>query len=1017
MARLVRVVLLAAIGFVFAPAVAQPVQAQDAGLDLAVATAQAEYVPGERVVLTATVTNRGTVPCQVATIASGSVQLTAVTRDGKPVAPQLGAAYPDRPLVDYVRGSMKTVQPGEAVSFRLGSASAGPGEAVAVSTTDALPTGRGLVASWPVTEAGAYVVSARYGVPPFGDLDPAQCAGTTKVATASFTVGSPGPGFPWLWVAIGIGVLVAVAALVLVLRRGRGRGPAAGLVLLLLVAGMTGAGIEPAEAKLDPVPMPPEGATAKSKQDAQDFAAAVSGCMSVFNADASSAPDIKIVMDWLNDPSTTAVRIVPHDGNSFARPYWVGDLATGDYVWGVDPKTGKPVPPVPYEVEVGWDRSWVGEYDNGAPFDSCSTLFHELVHAWSMGHGLDYDWLEAREAMCPYTKDELHPEGDQATEIRATLAENSYRRLHGLKERNGYGKKPAPPSLGDCDSDPAKVPPPDRTHHPVPPGKPGPRPEQTLPNLPNYPAKPPGTGQKTKKGFPGRSQPPGSVARPFPIEQGPGGIPQGGWDGTDRGGGAVAPPSGGGGSDGDPHLATLDHYHYDFQAVGEFTTVRSAGGDLEIQSRQTAMENDRTVSVNSAVATKVGPDKVTFTMNGGDVVVRVNGEATTPARGQRTLPGGGALVRRGSSIMLAEDGYVVRWPDGSSAWLDPLGRWGLRLYVSLVDGRKGQVMGLLGNFDGNADNDLATRDGKPVPVRPSFDQLYRTFGDSWRISQAESLFDYAPGENTEKFTDRAFPEKEVKAGDLPVEQREQARGACLMAGVRNPALMDGCILDVALTGQPVFAVTSGDTQRATTPAPPPPAPPDKETEPLGTLRDGSKVATNRPGSYQLDLGGATDFELVDVTGEISAQVLCPDENVTHVLIGVYQFRLPAPANCRLSVTSANGPYGFRLVTLKHRALPAKIGDRIAGRLDVPGRVDTYRIDSVGDGKIVPTDGSPCEGVALGVSADGERPRVFTPHGACYGLPIANPDPGKPMFLVVWSDNADVVDYTFRIEAG
>ncbi|MFC3452688.1 VWD domain-containing protein [Amycolatopsis speibonae] len=1009
MARLVRVVLLTA----FTLLIAQPALAQDAGLDLALSTGQTTYVPGERVVLTATVTNKGTAPCQVATIAAGSVQVAAVTRDGKAVASQLGAAYHDRPLVDVVRGSMKTVQPGDAVSFRLGSASAGPDGGAEVSSTDVLPTGRGLIASRPLTETGAYVVSARYAAPPFGGLEPAPCAGTTKVATVTFAVGSSEPGFPWLWVSIGVGALLLVAALFLILRRVRGRAPAAGVVLLLLVAGMTGAGVNPAEAKLEPVPMPPEHASEKSKQDARDFAAAVSGCMSVFTADASSAPDIKIVTDWLNDPSTTAVRIVPHDGNSFARPYWVADLATGEYVWGVDPKTGKPVPPVPYAVEVGWDRSWEGEFSNGAPFDSCSTLFHELVHAWSMGHGLDYDWLEARELMCPYTKSELHPEGDEATEIRATLAENSYRRLHGLKERDGYGSKPAPPSLGDCESDPAKVPPPDRTHHPVPPGKPGPRPAQTLPNLPNYPAKPPGTGQKTKGGFPGRSQPPGVVTKPFPIEQGPGGIPQGGWDGTDRG--SVAPPVGGGGSDGDPHLTTLDHHSYDFQAVGEFTVVRSTGGDLEIQSRQTAIENDRTVSVNSAVATRIGPDRVTFTMNGGDVVLRVNGEPTTLARGERKLPGGGTVLRRGSSIMLAEDGYTVRWPDGSSAWLDPLGRWGLRLYVSLVDGRKGQAAGLLGNFDGNADNDLTTKDGKPVSARPSFEQLYRTFGESWRISQADSLFDYAPGESTEKFTDRALPEKEVKVDDLPVEQRDQARGACTMAGVRNPALMDGCILDVALTGQPIFAVTGGNSQRATTiPTTPPDPPPG---EPLGPLRDGSRVTSARHGDYQLDLGGATDFELADVTGDITTQVACPGQNAEHVLIGVHQFRLPTPANCRLTVTGTGGSYGFRLVTLKHRALPAKIGDRITGSLDVPGRVDTYRIDAVGEGKIVPTDGKPCEGVTLGVSGDGERPRVFTPHGACYGLPIANPDPDKPMFLVVWSDNAEVVDYTFRLETG
>ncbi|NJN21613.1 MAG: hypothetical protein HC812_11085 [Leptolyngbya sp. RL_3_1] len=48
-----------------------------------------------------------------------------------------------------------------------------------------------------------------------------------------------------------------------------------------------------------------------------------------------------------------------------------------------------------------------------------------------------------------------------------------------------------------------------------------------------------------------------------------------------------------------------------------------------------------------------------------------------------------------------------------------------------------------------------------IPVRQVedayFDRLYRQFGDSWRITQADSLFDYRSGESTVTFTDRNFP--------------------------------------------------------------------------------------------------------------------------------------------------------------------------------------------------------------------------------------------------------------------
>ena len=40
------------------------------------------------------------------------------------------------------------------------------------------------------------------------------------------------------------------------------------------------------------------------------------------------------------------------------------------------------------------------------------------------------------------------------------------------------------------------------------------------------------------------------------------------------------------GSIGDPHFDTLDEQHYDFQAAGEYTLLRSADGSMEIQGRQ-----------------------------------------------------------------------------------------------------------------------------------------------------------------------------------------------------------------------------------------------------------------------------------------------------------------------------------------------------------------------------------------------------------------------------------------------
>ena len=63
------------------------------------------------------------------------------------------------------------------------------------------------------------------------------------------------------------------------------------------------------------------------------------------------------------------------------------------------------------------------------------------------------------------------------------------------------------------------------------------------------------------------------------------------------------------------------------------------------------------------------------------------------------------------------------------------------------------MVGLLGDADGGIGNhtdDLVTRDGQPItfPNTP-FSVLYGTYVNSWRISNAESMFDYGAGQTTE----------------------------------------------------------------------------------------------------------------------------------------------------------------------------------------------------------------------------------------------------------------------------
>ena len=120
------------------------------------------------------------------------------------------------------------------------------------------------------------------------------------------------------------------------------------------------------------------------------------------------------------------------------------------------------------------------------------------------------------------------------------------------------------------------------------------------------------------------------------------------------------------------------------------------------------------------------------------------------------------------------------------------------------------LKGLLGSADGNAADDLTGRDGKVLSrTDPDFDtKLYSQFGNSWRISQAESLFDYRPGESTATFTNLSIPSATVTVDSIPPTARSTAQAICQAAGVRSEPLLDDCLIDVGMTGDASYAAGS-----------------------------------------------------------------------------------------------------------------------------------------------------------------------------------------------------------------
>jgi len=279
-------------------------------------------------------------------------------------------------------------------------------------------------------------------------------------------------------------------------------------------------------------------------------------------------------------------------------------------------------------------------------------------------------------------------------------------------------------------------------------------------------------------------------------------------------------------STGEPHLTTTDGNHYDFQAAGEFVFLRDNRG-LEIQVRQvpipTAFDpgpdpHDQLatcVSINSAVAARVGKHRVTYqpnlsgTPDPSGLQLRVDGELRTVGLAGLRLGGGGRIRRT-----TAPGGLRIDFPDKevlfvTPAWWPTQSQWHLNLDVVPPE----RSVGLSGPF--------ATRswlpalaDGSSVGPMPAslddrFTDLYSRFSNSWRVTAATSLFDYAPGTSTDTFTINwppRHPPCSLPNGIPAVATTEAvATEACRL--VKGQTSRNNCIFDVMVTGNTGFAQT------------------------------------------------------------------------------------------------------------------------------------------------------------------------------------------------------------------
>ena len=233
-------------------------------------------------------------------------------------------------------------------------------------------------------------------------------------------------------------------------------------------------------------------------------------------------------------------------------------------------------------------------------------------------------------------------------------------------------------------------------------------------------------------------------------------------------------------NDGDPHIKTVNGLYYDFQTGGEFVALRGQG--MELQTRQWPVDNLPWVSINTAVAARVGNYRVTWqpgtglTPDPAGLELRVDGVVTS-------IPSGGLDLGVGARVTsVGSNGISIDFPDGTTATATAHFWGGQNLWYMNV----------------RAYNTMAT-DGI-MGVLEQGEWSNQGFSDKWRVSKTTSLFDYSLDVTPDKFVSPPFPLDKVP----PMDPRnvELARQVC--ARIKDEKLLKDCQFDVGTTGDRVF---------------------------------------------------------------------------------------------------------------------------------------------------------------------------------------------------------------------
>ncbi|KAL3832136.1 hypothetical protein ACJMK2_023807 [Sinanodonta woodiana] len=251
---------------------------------------------------------------------------------------------------------------------------------------------------------------------------------------------------------------------------------------------------------------------------------------------------------------------------------------------------------------------------------------------------------------------------------------------------------------------------------------------------------------------------------------------------------------------GDPHIETLDKKKFTFNGWGEYTLVSL--DNFQLQSRTSRAERANgglsNATIFSAFAAKdiIGSTiHVELNSTKDGLIVYAQSNENSSSFNDYTLD-----FADMSKEFNVQDEYISLSRDDSSRTITivfstdislniTVGVKMLAVSVMLPTEYKGKSRGLLGNFDGNPDNDFMFPNGTVLSSNATERDIFK-YGQTWAVKSNESIFHYPTGTNHVDFHHKDFEPQFIDEADP-----EKVSSAKQICGKENQE----CIFDLVFT--------------------------------------------------------------------------------------------------------------------------------------------------------------------------------------------------------------------------